>query len=347
MRLGGLGIVVFLLAALGSSGCATMFRGRSTNVRLESDPQGITGAVQSGSRTSTPTPITTPTDIEVKRSGLTEVSFAQIGYEEHHGLVRKSMNGWWLTWDILTCPALLCIPIIADGVSGAWYDVDKTYRAHLYPSPVSAPAQPSAPRVAAAPTSGSGSGPGSVSVSGSGAAYEPPMSDSERKAAARAAYQEGVDLQAQKNYPSALERLTVAQRLVDAPTNLLHIAQCYVALGKLVEAYETYETLNHKDTSASAPAPFREAIEAGRREVVALRPRIPSLRIDVEQGAQAQRLEVVINGRPMPIELVGIARPMNPGGYSIRATSTTQRYVPVDLVLAEGETRALTIKLGR
>ena len=42
-------------------------------------------------------------------------------------------------------------------------------------------------------------------------------------------------------------RFQYAQRMFDAPTHLLHIAQCLVATGKLVEAQETYETLTHHE----------------------------------------------------------------------------------------------------
>src|SRR5262249_40398378 len=62
------------------------------------------------------------------------------------------------------------------------------------------------------------------------------MSEGEKKAAARAAYQEGVQLQDQGKPAEALARFEAAQGLYDAPTHLLHIAECQALTGKLVEA---------------------------------------------------------------------------------------------------------------
>ena len=69
------------------------------------------------------------------------------------------------------------------------------------------------------------------------------MSEGEKKAAARAAYTEGVDLQEKGKPAEALSRFEAAQKLYDAPTHLVRIAECQALTGKWVEASETYETL--------------------------------------------------------------------------------------------------------
>src|SRR5882672_5566746 len=51
----------------------------------------------------------------------------------------------------------------------------------------------------------------------------PQMSESERKASARALYAEGVQLQERADCQHALPRFESAERLYDAPTHLLHI----------------------------------------------------------------------------------------------------------------------------
>ena len=175
------------------------------------------------------------------------------------------------------------------------------------------------------------------------------MSDSERKASARAAYQEGMDLQAQKSWPEALARFQYAQRLFDAPTHLLHIAQCLAVTGKLVEAQETYETLTHHELAPDAPAPFREAVETGKGELNELQPRIPTLRIEVKPSPSTLRnLTLSLNGRPVSNEVIGIARPVNPGAYRITATAWG---IPpakeVSVTLAEKDARTIEVKLGR
>src|SRR5262245_4965590 len=108
------------------------------------------------------------------------------------------------------------------------------------------------------------------------------MSETEKKAAARSAYQEGVQLQDAGKYPEALGRFEAAQKLYDAPTHILHIAQCQAKTGRLVEASETYEGLVRRPLPADAPEAFRQAQEQARQELPDLRPKIPTLRVVIK-----------------------------------------------------------------
>jgi hypothetical protein len=175
------------------------------------------------------------------------------------------------------------------------------------------------------------------------------MSDSERKASARASYLEGLDLQAKGNHAEALVRFQTAQKLFDAPTHLLHIAQCLASSGKLVEARETYETLAHRALAPGAPEPFRDAVDTGKRELDELQPRIPTLRIEVKPSPPTLRnLAVSMNQTPLPNEVLGIARPMNPGTYRVTASAwgiAPSR--PVDVLLVERDAKTIELRLGR
>jgi hypothetical protein len=173
------------------------------------------------------------------------------------------------------------------------------------------------------------------------------MSETERKAAARAAYQEGVKLQDDGKFADALSRFEAAEKLFDAPTHLLHIAECQGLTGRLVEASETYETLARKTLPAGSPEAFTQAQQQGQAELPALRARIPSLRVTTKPGPQqVQNLQVNVNGVNMPIELLGIARPLNPGTYRFSAQaagwSTAQS---IDVPLAEKEQKSVELTL--
>jgi hypothetical protein len=327
-----------VVAALGSGGCAAVFRDSKPPLHIESDPPGGEVKIQDKAASA-------PADMKVPRSGLTEVRVTMPGFEEHHGTVRKRMNGLWLTADLATCilPVLLCIPLFVDAITGAWYDIEPVYRAHMQPlgladaTAYNPDARPAPPKPAASAPPAPPPTPGSS------------MSESERKASARAAYQEGIELQAKPSYPEALARFQYAQRVFDAPTHQLHIAQCLAHVGRLVEAQETYETLTHRELQGNAPEPFRDAVEAGRRELVELRPRIPTLRIEVKPNPSTLRnLVIQLNGSPMSNEVIGIARPLNPGRY--RITATAWGIPPAktdDVILEEGNTKSIEVKLGR
>src|ERR1043165_8195326 len=126
------------------------------------------------------------------------------------------------------------------------------------------------------------------------------MSDNDKKSAARAAYQEGADLQEKGKYAEALADFEKAQKLYDAPTHLLHMAQCQAQLGHLVEASENYETLTHKTLEKGAPDAFKQAQDQGAKELEALKPRIPTLRVNVKpEPKDLPNLQVNLNDKQM------------------------------------------------
>lgn len=175
------------------------------------------------------------------------------------------------------------------------------------------------------------------------------LSETERKAAARAAYTEGLALEEAGKHAEALARFEAAQKLFDAPTHLLHIAQCQAKVGKLVESAETYEILTRKTLGPDASEAFVRAQEAGREEGPAVRARIPTLRLTVKPDpTQLANLRVVVNGAAIPNELLGISRPINPGTYRLSATADgAATPAPIDVQLREKDARAVDLILVR
>lgn len=173
------------------------------------------------------------------------------------------------------------------------------------------------------------------------------MSETEKKAAARSAYGEGVQLQQAGNYADALARFEAAEKLYDAPTHILHIAECQAKTGKLVEASENYEALIRRSLASDAPEAFKQAQEQARQELPELRPRLPTLRVIVKPDpSQMKDLRVTVNGTQMPVELVGIARPINPGTYRVTAQATGwTAQAPAETTLAERDAKSVEVTL--
>lgn len=198
------------------------------------------------------------------------------------------------------------------------------------------------------PTGAQGDGANGTTNVDDRSAASPQLSEPERKASARAAFAEGVQLQEHNDCAHALARFESAERLYSAPTHLLHIAQCQVLTGKLVEAHESYATLGHLALPPHPPEAFREAQDTGRAELAKLKPRIPTLRLDtVPPAASLTGLVIQINGTQVPADLVGLTRPLNPGRYHVTVTAAPGRSGVGDVELKEGETRGLEVRLSR
>jgi len=171
------------------------------------------------------------------------------------------------------------------------------------------------------------------------------MSDTEKRSSARAAFEEGLALQEKGACGEAVQRFQTAQRLYDAPTHLLHLAQCQAATGKVLDAQETYETLSRAKLDPQAPEAFTKAKDQAATELPAVKARVPTLRImTTPPAAKLEGLVIVVNGTKMPVDLVGVARPMNPGNYNLQATAGTRKSA-MDIELKERETKTVTLKL--
>jgi hypothetical protein len=332
-------LTLFLtIAVVLFTGCAAVFRDSRPRVHFESDPQGADTRINDMQQQPT------PVDVEIERSGSTSVVMRKAGYQDHRATVKKKLNPGWLTVDILDCviPVALCIPLLVDAISGAWYDVPKSYMAKLEPGQGTPPINP------VLPTAPAGTAPPPVA---SATPAIPQMSESERKAAARAAYMEGLTLQEEKkDCAAALPRFETAQKLFDAPTHLLHIAQCQAQTGRLVESQETYETLSRLSLAATAPEPFKQAVEQAKKELPGVKARVPTLRVQVTPAPSSiPGLVVQLNGTTMPNELVGIARPINPGRYRVTCTAPGWKQVaPTDIVTVdEGTQKTADVKMSK
>jgi hypothetical protein len=175
-------------------------------------------------------------------------------------------------------------------------------------------------------------------------------SEGERKSMSRALFIEGVRLQEQGNVPGnfqeALKKFEAAQKLYPAPTSLLHIAECQAAVGRLVEAAETYRALGKMTLPADAPPAFVSAQQQGAAELPVVEARIPQLRIDIKEPSadKLKNLQIALNDRGMPVELIGTPRPIDPGKYKV--VGAADGYVlkePTEIVIAEREKKSVSL----
>jgi hypothetical protein len=172
------------------------------------------------------------------------------------------------------------------------------------------------------------------------------LSEAERKATARSLFSQGVKEQEAGRHAEALALFEKAQKLFDAPTHLLHIAQCQVALGKFVEAAETYETLKRVQLPPNSPDVFVQAKAQAETDLPAVRARIANLRVDLTpKPEQLRNLQLIVNDVVIPNELVGVARPVNPGPTKIVARAEGYKDASIDVTLKDRESRSVALAL--
>jgi hypothetical protein len=147
-------MVIAMVGALLSTGCAFMFKGTKQDVRFESVPREADVRVDNQYMGAT------PTTVPVNRNQAANVLVSKDGFKEQYVQIHKHPDAPWWFWDIATCvvPVTLCIPVLFDAISGAWMSVDDDVRVKLEPLPIlTRPTQSpaSAPPIASPPANDS------------------------------------------------------------------------------------------------------------------------------------------------------------------------------------------------
>jgi hypothetical protein len=164
------------------------------------------------------------------------------------------------------------------------------------------------------------------------------------KATARELAKQGIELYARHSYAQALDRLERAESLYSAPVHRLYIARSQAAIGRLVEAAETYRALARTELAPGSPRAFRESVDNGRAELARLEPRIPALTIQLSPS-QVPGLELSIDGESVSAAILGVRRPTNPGKHEISASAPGYRTQETTVELEEAETKSVSLEL--
>lgn len=175
-------------------------------------------------------------------------------------------------------------------------------------------------------------------------AHAQPMGDEQKRAGARALFNQGYELKQSGRCSEALEKLQAAQRLFEAPTTLLNVAECQASLGKLVEASESYRLLGRMQEKADWSPQFVAAKKQGEAELAQIEPRIPTLTIDIDPR-NAPGLQLQFDGAPLDSAFVGVPRPVNPGDHRVGVSAQGFAYVEQAATLREREPKRLPFRL--
>lgn len=145
-------------------------------------------------------------------------------------------------------------------------------------------------------------------------------------------------------YAEALRLFRMAEELYHAPTLVLAMAQAERRLERWAEARKHYLAVIAEKMGRNANPAFLQAQLTAREELEALEPRIPTLRLQLENDTG--RAEVRIDGRARPLE--SLARPiyLDPGEHDV-VVIDDGRVRAEKVMLTEGRRLPLTIDMRK
>jgi hypothetical protein len=142
-----------------------------------------------------------------------------------------------------------------------------------------------------------------------GAATAQAPVDEEATAAARALFEDGVRLADAGDHQQAADRFRRSLQLRRSLVVAYNLASSLVQVGRLVEASEVVRSILR---DAEAPARLRAAAQELLDRVT---PQIGRLTVHVTGDPEG--VEVRMDGEPVPSVLVGVPRPVDPGGHTV------------------------------
>jgi hypothetical protein len=161
------------------------------------------------------------------------------------------------------------------------------------------------------------------------------------RATARALMDEGFERRERGDLRGALEAFRAADALVHAPTTTLEVARVEDALGMLLEARNTLESMA-PPASTSEPRPFVDARAAASRLSDDLDARMPSIRF-VLQGAARDAASIAIDGDVIPRAARDVAHRLDPGQHVVVVRGAGGSESRLVFSVREGEARQLEV----
>jgi hypothetical protein len=146
------------------------------------------------------------------------------------------------------------------------------------------------------------------------------------------------------DYAGGCPKFADSMALYPTTSTALNLARCHEHAGELAAAWDAYHAaLAHNGETRDARR--RKGLEALARDgLAALEPRLPRLRVVVEDGPPG--LAVTRDGQPVPVSALGESVPVDPGAHRIEATAPGHRPLRRTVDLREGETESVALKLA-
>ena len=170
-----------------------------------------------------------------------------------------------------------------------------------------------------------------------------PCSAQDRKAAEALANQ-GFELFEASDYPAAVDHFERAEQRCHSPRLLVFTGRAEARRGRLLRARALFEQAAAEPTTPRSPASFREAQVEARKELEALRSRVPTLQVFVT-GAPAEEIALTLDGAPVGLAELSHAKELDPGEHTVTADAPGAERFVRHITLREGVVERIELAL--
>jgi len=147
------------------------------------------------------------------------------------------------------------------------------------------------------------------------------------------------------NFAKALEHYQAADRIMAVPTTGWEVGRTQERLGLLVEARDTLLRVSRFPQKPGEPPPFTTARNNAIALARAIKPRVPTLTIEVKGVAKDTVVSVFVSGKQLANYTVGAASRINPGKQQIRCEATGYEPNEQLVQLSEGQSGSVTCEM--
>lgn len=160
-------------------------------------------------------------------------------------------------------------------------------------------------------------------------------------ATARALFDDAVELEKNKDYAGALGMFRKVATIKSTGIVRYHEGFCAEKLGRWVEALDAY---SRAAIEAQGDPKQKQALEAAKKADVALRPRVPRLRVKVSMPRKA-KYELRIDGTVIAPSLADTPILVDPGKHVVEVTSDGLVAKPHEVTVSEKELKDVPVEL--
>ena len=108
-------VCIFAVVVWIFSGCASVFKGTSSNVDFSSDPAGANVYVNGHLMG------TTPVELKLESKKVYHVEFKKEGFETRNFTITNHVGVGWIILEVV----FGLVPVVVDAATGAWYNLDQ------------------------------------------------------------------------------------------------------------------------------------------------------------------------------------------------------------------------------